>query len=138
MAAAMRQLGVVQAGGSHMHFKERARRMGLDTSHHRGQGWSRGKTFTPKRTAQEILVLHVPPRKREAAHVLRRALTSIGREPLCEGCGLGPQWGDKPLVLEVDHIDGNCLNNTAGNLRYLCPNCHSQCETNRPWKYKPA
>ena len=36
------------------------------------------------------------------------------------------EWNDKPLTLEVDHIDGKAHNNTIENLRLICPNCHSQ------------
>jgi hypothetical protein len=53
----------------------------------------------------------------------------------CEGCGLN-QWNDKPLVMEVDHIDGDVNNNNINNLRVLCPNCHSQTPTWRKRKTK--
>jgi hypothetical protein len=48
----------------------------------------------------------------------------------CSQCG----WNEinpvtKKSPLEVDHIDGNCYNNDPGNLRVLCPNCHSLTET---------
>ena len=53
----------------------------------------------------------------------------------CESCGLN-QWNDKPLVMEVDHIDGDVNNNNINNLRVLCPNCHSQTPTWRKRKTK--
>jgi hypothetical protein len=40
-------------------------------------------------------------------------------------CGIS-EWNGKPLVLELEHKDGNSDNNTEENLCCLCPNCHSQ------------
>ena len=45
------------------------------------------------------------------------------------GCGIGPQWNGKKLTLHVDHRDGDWTNCQQENLRFLCPNCHSQEET---------
>lgn len=47
----------------------------------------------------------------------------------CSDCGTGDSWNNKPLTLQIDHIDGNNKNNLIENLRYLCPNCHTQTET---------
>lgn len=47
----------------------------------------------------------------------------------CSECGLINLWNNRPLVLQLDHIDGNSDNNAIINLRLLCPNCHSQTET---------
>lgn len=46
----------------------------------------------------------------------------------CECCGLS-EWLNKPITIELEHIDGNNQNNTKSNLKLLCPNCHSQTDT---------
>jgi hypothetical protein len=35
----------------------------------------------------------------------------------------------QPIVLEIEHKDGNHHNNERSNLEALCPNCHSQTKT---------
>lgn len=47
----------------------------------------------------------------------------------CVECGQLPIHNNRPLVLQLDHIDGNSDNNAVSNLRLLCPNCHTQTET---------
>lgn len=49
----------------------------------------------------------------------------------CSICGSAPFWLEKPLNLELHHINGNPLDNTISNLQLLCPNCHSQTENNK-------
>jgi len=50
------------------------------------------------------------------------------RKYACECCGIS-EWNNKPLTLQIDHIDGNNSNNLIENLRWLCPNCHTQTDT---------
>lgn len=50
---------------------------------------------------------------------------------VCAINGCLPIWFDKPLVLEIDHINGNPFDNTLENLRFVCPNCHTQTDTNK-------
>ena len=47
----------------------------------------------------------------------------------CAICGLENQWNGKELILQLDHINGKHNDNRKENLRFLCPNCHSQTET---------
>ena len=44
----------------------------------------------------------------------------------CVACGLGTEWNGKTITLQIDHRDGNAVNNLPSNVRFLCPNCHSQ------------
>lgn len=48
------------------------------------------------------------------------------RGECCEECGQTSTHNNKPLVLQLDHIDGDSDNNYPNNIRLLCPNCHSQ------------
>ena len=46
----------------------------------------------------------------------------------CAMCG-ALEWNGKTLSLELDHINGINNDNRLENLRFLCPNCHSQTTT---------
>ena len=46
----------------------------------------------------------------------------------CSKCGID-SWNNEPIVLELEHIDGNSENNSKTNVCLLCPNCHSQTPT---------
>lgn len=56
-------------------------------------------------------------------------------ENKCYICGLN-SWQGKDLTLHLDHINGDHYDNSLENLRILCPNCHSQCETSIRQKTK--
>ncbi len=58
---------------------------------------------------------------------LRRVLTLL-RGYECAECHID-EYNKLPIVLQVDHIDGDASNNDLDNLRLLCPNCHSQQST---------
>lgn len=47
----------------------------------------------------------------------------------CECCGIGDEWNGETLVLQLDHINGVNNDDRLENLRFLCPNCHSQQHT---------
>lgn len=63
-------------------------------------------------------------------HSLKRRLLELGKLiNKCVECGIGPIYNNRPLSLQLDHINGICDDNRLSNLRILCPNCHSQTES---------
>lgn len=46
----------------------------------------------------------------------------------CDVCGIS-EWNGKPIVLEVEHKDGNSEDDSRENVCLICPNCHSQTDT---------
>lgn len=128
IAGVMRVLGIKPAGGSHFHVSTRIKRAGLDTSHFLGKTSTKGGRF-PRLKPSEILVRRDPRGPRAKPHLLRRALLEMGIPDECVQCSTPNIWNDRHLILHVDHIDGDAWNNEIDNLRFLCPNCHSQTST---------
>lgn len=61
---------------------------------------------------------------------LKQKLLKLGLlENKCAECGNDGTWNGKRLALHMDHINGVHDDNRIGNLRILCPNCHSQTDT---------
>ena len=134
-AEVLRSLGVAVCGGNHTHWKKRINNLGLDTSHFKGRRSRKGVKGANRKPLHEILVLGGPQDRRVNAAILRRSLLELGVPLKCNSCGLGSEWEGGPLVLEINHINGEFWDNRLGNLEFLCPNCHSQeVETNKPHK----
>jgi len=127
-AGVLRNLNIVQAGGSQTHIKRRVNYFNINTDHFNSENWMRGKKSVNRKTAEDILVNIKFGNNRVSSKLLTRALIETGRPYECEGseCFVNKDWLGKKITLHVDHVDGNYTHNTQDNLRFLCPNCHSQ------------
>jgi hypothetical protein len=107
-------------------FKKRAILLGCYKPNQAGLGVKRN--VSPKIPLIEILEGKHP--SFQTNKLKKRLLKENIISNNCSQCGIN-QWLGKPLVLELDHIDGNRNNHKLENLRLLCPNCHSQTNTFR-------
>lgn len=121
---ALRLLDLSPSGGSQMYLRRKVKELGISTEHFTGKRTKRRSQN--KLTPDQVLVVDRSEGRREEPFRLRRALVESGIPEVCSVCKLAPEWQGKPLRLQVDHQDGNGLNNTLKNLRFICPNCHSQ------------
>ena len=77
-------------------------------------------------TLNKILRLKMLNTKYELlGKILKRRKIMEEQDFKCPLCGIREEWNGKPLVFEIDHVDGHSSNESRENIRFICPNCHS-------------
>jgi hypothetical protein len=128
IAQVLRTLGLKAGGGSYDHILKLIRELVLDTSHMLGRraALGRPRVACNKRPLSKILVQHLP--NPDSSTIKRRLVKEGLLEYRCSECGL-TSWRDKPIVLQLEHKNGDRHDYRLENLCLLCPNCHSQTKT---------
>jgi len=125
----LHKLGLAPVGGAYRTFYIRVKRLNIDTSHFTGQGHLKNKNhnWSSKISLDQLLTANSS--KVLGAHFKKRLLAEGFLKNICYKCGLKDFWCGQPIVLHIDHINGDHFDHRLENLRLLCPNCHSQTPT---------
>lgn len=121
---ALRMIGLTNHGHNHRTLQRIAREHKIDTSHYNARSGRLRRN--PEYTFTQIFCTNSNYSRNRLSHAIRRFDLIDYKCALCDNCG---SWQNKRLVLTVDHKNGIPNDNRIDNLRYLCPNCHSQTET---------
>ena len=84
------------------------------------------KEYQYKLAVEKWLKTGISPSKTKTSNIIKRWL--MEKDCSCWNCGI-TEWNNNKIVFEVEHMDGNSMNNSPENLQLLCPNCHSQTST---------
>lgn len=122
----LHKIGMSHGRSSNDIVKRRCEQLHVSTEHFKTTNSNRNNGS--KKTPIEDILIENSTYK-NTSRLKERLINEHCLEYKCAICGNTGEWLGKPLILQLDHINGNHQDNRIENLRLLCPNCHTQTET---------
>jgi len=113
-----------RGSGAYKTFKNHCKRLGVEIPKNKNRG---ADGIGNKQPLNEVLVENST--YQNISRLKKRLVSEKIMEYKCNGCDNKGEWMDNPIVLQLDHINGVNDDHRVENLRFLCPNCHSQTKT---------
>jgi len=110
-------------GNTYSYIKRELKLRNIDTDNYRRVQRNIGRT--KKKTDEQIFS---PNSSYDRKDLKKKLIKENLLEYKCSECSIN-SWMNKPLSLQLDHINGINNDNRLFNLRFLCPNCHTQTDT---------
>lgn len=126
LAGCLRDMTLAAKGANYSTLKRRIVKLGIDISHFTGQGHKKG--YNRRKLSNEELFIE---NSTSITAVVRNRILKDNllpyecSEPKCKL----KEWLNKDISLHLDHVNGIDNDHRLENLRFLCPNCHSQTDT---------
>lgn len=118
----LKKLNMSHGRHSYDLIKNRCEKLNISTAHFTA-------TFKPNERVELDSILTENSTYSNNSRLSKRLVSENKLEYKCAECGNCGKWNGKSLTLQLDHINGNHRDNRIENLRFLCPNCHTQTET---------
>jgi transposase-like protein len=125
-AEALRRLDLCATGGNWKTLQKWVAQWGIDTEHFDPDIARRAALRRAPQPIDEILVEGSTYSRN---HLKERLYAAGLKQPICELCGQGAVWRERPMGLILDHVNGVNNDNRLENLRIVCPNCAATLDT---------
>jgi|2_EtaG_2_1085320.scaffolds.fasta_scaffold00571_27 hypothetical protein len=117
----LRSLNLSSSGDAYKYMKKRLNLLDINYSHWKINIIGFGERIPNKK-------LFILNSKTDSSVVRNRILKESIITYQCSVCQI-KNWNNKDISFQLDHINGDSRDHRLKNLRFLCPNCHSQTKT---------